>query len=113
MYKSPIEIIQQQLQTSLENEILTAVQKVGVLVDKEELIKALKFDREQYDKGYERGYLKGHSDAMASLVRRRECIYFQDNNGGYIHEGCRWGHDETPDADDFFLLRRKKNRWLN
>lgn len=42
-----------------------------------------------------------HTVDAVEVVRCRECIYFQDNNGGYIHEGCRWGHDETPDADDF------------
>ena len=35
------------------------------------------------------------------VVRCRECIYWQDNNGGYPHPECRWGNGETPDADDF------------
>ena len=37
----------------------------------------------------------------ADFVRCKYCEYWQDNNGGYPHEECRWGHDETPDADDF------------
>lgn len=52
MYKSPIEIIYGGMQTRLEGEILLAVQQVGVNVDKEELIKALDYDRKQYEKGY-------------------------------------------------------------
>lgn len=30
-----------------------------------------------------------------------ECRYYQDNNGGYPHEKCKWNKDETPDPDDY------------
>lgn len=53
MYKSPIEIFQKEIEMQMEGEILKAVQRVGVNVDKEELLKALKYDRAQYSKGYE------------------------------------------------------------
>lgn len=39
-----------------DSAILNAVVKCGVDVDKEELIKALNYDRGQYDKGFEDGY---------------------------------------------------------
>lgn len=55
MYKSPIEIIQDQLRIEQEGEILRAVQNTGVNVDKEELIRALQYDRGQYDKGFRDG----------------------------------------------------------
>lgn len=35
------------------------------------------------------------------VVRCKDCKHWQDNNGGYPHEECRWGHGETPDANDF------------
>lgn len=35
------------------------------------------------------------------VVRCKDCIYWQDNNAGYPHDECRWGHEETPDPDDF------------
>lgn len=35
------------------------------------------------------------------VVRCKDCKYWQDNNGGYPHEECRWGKNETPDGDDF------------
>ena len=35
------------------------------------------------------------------VVRCKDCMYYQDNNGGYPHPDCRWGHDETPDEDDY------------
>jgi hypothetical protein len=52
MYEPMIEIIQGNLQTQLEGEIMRVVRSVGVNVDKEELIKALAYDRQQYEKGY-------------------------------------------------------------
>lgn len=55
MYKSPIDIIYGQMETQLEGTVLKAIQNVGVNVDKEELIRALKYDREQYEKGFEDG----------------------------------------------------------
>lgn len=55
MYKSPIELIYGGPQTRIEGEVVRAVQNVGVNVDKDELIKALTYDRQQYEKGYADG----------------------------------------------------------
>ena len=55
MYESPIEIIQTEMQMQMDKGILKAVQGVGINVDKEELVKALAYDREQYVKGYKDG----------------------------------------------------------
>ena len=52
MYESPIDIICSDVQMKLEGEVYKAVQNVGINVDKDELIKALSYDRQQYDKGY-------------------------------------------------------------
>ena len=54
-YKSPIDIMRAQQQMNLENGIFKAVEKVGINVDKEELIKALQYDRNQYDIGFDDG----------------------------------------------------------
>ena len=51
-YKSPIEIMQAATVYELEGEVMRATVNVGVHVDKEELIKALAYDRDQYIKGY-------------------------------------------------------------
>ena len=45
---------------------------------------------------------------MVEVVRCKDCKYWQDNNGGYPHEECRWGKDETPDADDFCSYGERK-----
>lgn len=56
MYESPVNVIYGEMQTQIEGDIFKAIQNVGVDVNKEELIKALMYDREQYSKGYSDGY---------------------------------------------------------
>ena len=74
-YESPITITELPLriQTHFNNEkesaILEAIKKVDIDVNKEELIKALQYDRHQYQKGYSDGYDDGFS-ARASDVAR-------------------------------------------
>lgn len=66
MYKSPINLIYSDYQTKVAEEtdkmILEAVQSIDINMDKDELIKALNYDRNQYTKGYVEGrnaeYLK-------------------------------------------------------
>ena len=62
MYISPINITQEwerkepnSFGEKLDDIILSAIHKVGVEVNKEELIKAMQYDRNQYEKGYEDG----------------------------------------------------------
>lgn len=55
MYESPIQVIYKDVEWQLEANIVSAMQKVEVIVDREELIKALTYDRDQYEKGYEDG----------------------------------------------------------
>ena len=55
MYESPIKIITGQIKTNYEDAIYRAVQNVGINVDKEELLKALQYDRGQYEEGFRDG----------------------------------------------------------
>ena len=62
MYKSPIEILNsfsdsltQRFVEETDKLVLTAVYNIGVKMDKDELIKALEYDRNQYEQGYEDG----------------------------------------------------------
>lgn len=63
MYQSPIEIISKEIRTTFENNVYQAIQDVGINVNKGELIRALQYDRDQYDKGYNDGY----RDALAKI----------------------------------------------
>ena len=63
MYESPIAIVQkvvnkarEQMENDIMNNILTVTTEYGVDINKDELIKALQYDRNQYNKGYADGY---------------------------------------------------------
>ena len=64
MYESPINIIISELCTKLESDCVKSVQRYGFDVDKEELAKALNYDRNQYEKGHADGYNKAIDDAI-------------------------------------------------
>lgn len=72
-YKSPIEIIAEdvykRVSNNIENDIMTAVAYHKIKVDKEELLKALAYDRGQYGKGYDDGYRA----AKKEIVRCKDC----------------------------------------
>ena len=51
-YKSPIEIFINDVNYSMEQTVLEAVSKCGIKVNKDELVKALAYDRQQYEEGY-------------------------------------------------------------
>ena len=80
-YRSPIEVIQTQMRNQIEGEIYKAVMNVGVNVDKEELLKALRYDREQYQKGYK--------DRDDQIVRCKDCEHYDEKTGicdlHYVH----------------------------
>lgn len=62
MYESPINLVFEAQQNAMrfaiqqqEDGIMAAVHSYGITVDKEELTRALRYDRGQYDKGYADG----------------------------------------------------------
>lgn len=62
MYLSPINIVEKPITYKLDDVILSAVGEVGIYVDKDELLKALEYDRDQYSKGFRDGYNKRISE---------------------------------------------------
>lgn len=42
------------------------------------------------------------------VILCRDCRFWQDNNGGYPHPECRWGNNETPDANDYCSFAERK-----
>lgn len=68
-YKSPVEIIAGQMQTEQIDNIVKIVQEMGVNVNKEELLRALRYDREQY----EQGYCAGYAHREIEIVRCKDC----------------------------------------
>lgn len=100
MYKPPIEIImkevRQKMNEDFENSVLKAVQKFDINVDKEELLKALIYDRGQYDKGYE--------DAM-NEVKHPQPLKFED-----LKEGM-WIYD-APYEEIVRIKEIESNEWI-
>ena len=77
MYESPIKIIESTIDSfskaiikKKDDAIFAEIQySFGVDVDKDELIRALQYDRNQYEKGY----WDGQRDAKNELVRCKDC----------------------------------------
>ena len=65
-YIPPITVYQTELQTAIENEVMKSVKNIGIDINKEELIEALEYDRDQYAKGYEAGYKRAINDITES-----------------------------------------------
>lgn len=92
MYNCPIKLIETPVQTFIEekeDKILATIQQdFRVECDREELIRALKYDRCQYEKGY----ADGKADAMDSIVRCKDCKHRKEwlNHGQFYcgHESC-------------------------
>lgn len=74
-YESPITLMTEEIANDFtdktEGLIMESVQHVGVSVDKDELVRALNYDREQYEKGYR--------DGLSDAVKRGKWEYI----GGY------------------------------
>lgn len=75
MYKSPIELCVSDIYTKIKEEqdkkIYMAIQEMGVTVDKDALIKALKYDRAQYEKGFQDGVLHLFSILKRSYTEKQ------------------------------------------
>ena len=85
MYESPIEKIVQHIQENLikqeEDHLMAQItETVGYQINKEELIKALKYDREQYEKGY-KDAMSVIEDIKAEITTYKDdkIIHFESN----------------------------------
>lgn len=101
-YQSPIEICIGQMRMEQENNIFKAIQDYGVSVDKEELIKALEYDRRQYEQGYVCGYNK----AMSEIVRCKDCKHYQYD--AIFLQG--WCNGRRVEKDDFCSYGERKEQ---
>lgn len=74
-YNSPISIISQMVDAQIkemheqeETAIMSEItRKIGVDVDKDELIRALNYDRHQYEKGYVDGRMFGRHEVLSKV----------------------------------------------
>jgi len=89
-YQSPIEMIQGEMRMHMDGEILKAVRDVGVNVDKDELLKALAYDRDQYNKGYH--------DAEPKVGKWEQKPYKRQGHEEVVIEGYSWRCSSCGDA---------------
>ncbi len=83
MYEDPIIIFHRQISDEIIKQtndgIIREIQhQIGVDINKDELIKALNYDRDQFNKGYRDGYQVGYNiglSSMADMTQRGEWIY--------------------------------------
>lgn len=73
MYKSPIDVFVKEMRMKQEEQVLEAIQEIGVSVDKDELIKALQYDRGQYEKGF----AEGRAEAIKEFAEKLKDKYSQ------------------------------------
>lgn len=85
MYESPVKVwedVAREIVRQKDEYIFSQIRAV-VDVDREELLKALKYDRQQYEKGYSDGV----AARDAEIVRCEDCKYGIDWDGRL---GCEW-----------------------
>ena len=74
MYKSPIEVcvteMQHKFEERIEGDIIKTIHNYGISVDKDELIKALDYDRQQY----EEGFTDGKTESLGIIEKQKEEI---------------------------------------
>ena len=73
-YQSPVDFIISEMNMRMDGEIFKAVQNVGVNVDRDELLKALQYDRGQYQKGYK--------DRDSEIIRCKDCKHLSSPANG-------------------------------
>lgn len=98
MYEPPIKLIMGEMQTQFEENCMRAVQSYGFDVDKNELVKALEYDRNQYEKDY----ADGRHDAV-EVVRCGDCKWYCVDEHQCKHQICMLVFD-----DDFCSYGERK-----
>lgn len=108
MYESPIDVIFEDVKTMLEDGVMKVTQGMGIRVDKEELIKALNYDRDQYE--------KGRNDALWEIGRFCEWIPCEkrlpEKEGQYLVTlDFAWGKEI--EMGEWFIFEDGHGEWVN
>ena len=99
MYDSPIDLFISGIQEKFENGIVEALQRFDIDVNREELLRALKYDRDQYHKGFSDGRMSGRVERDEEIVRCKECKH-RDPEDKRCDCGC-WHNPFTTNDNDF------------
>lgn len=100
-YESPIKInyqegipefrtFHEEINEKLECRIMASVQeKIAIEIDKNELTRALSYDRDQYKKGYEEGYQDGYRAMINERTDPAEWIETDHKGTPYLCPKCQ------------------------
>ena len=122
-WKSPINMITSDLMSEIhrviedeqEKFLFEACRNVGFDIDKEELAKALNYDRDSYKKGYETGYQKAKSElwikAIDSLPEDGQEVFIYDSFDRY-HVGYYEAEKREFDCDTYSISLDDEIRWM-
>jgi hypothetical protein len=76
-YDSPFELVVSDITTQLaqqiDKECWQAIQRVGINVDKEKMLTALKHDAERYREAYAKGHETGYTERDEEIIRCKDC----------------------------------------
>lgn len=75
-YDSPIRVFAKNIAQDFDGRVLKEIREMGIYVDKNELIKALQYDRNQYEKGFDDGVKVGVRNRDNQIVRCKDCKYW-------------------------------------
>jgi len=95
-WESPVNIIEKEWETKIEGDIVKAIKSYDIDVNKEELIKALNYDRNQYKAGYK--------DALEWM--QRVIMLNMPNTLGYTEN--RASYVQIKNINDYIDLRLKQ-----
>ena len=122
-YESPIKLtimplepeLKKSMDENTEKWILEACQRVGVDVNAEELVKAIRGERDQYAKGYQNGYLKGREDCWLDFQKDKPCDrqhIFLYTKSGEFDCGVFDAPAQEVDCDYYQIPVSKVYRWM-
>ena len=78
-YAPPVSLNLNDFQYDIGDSVVRYIAKMGIQVNQEELLRALKYDREQYKAGYEAGFADGFVETL-HIVRCWQCIFYDPEN---------------------------------
>ena len=117
MYKSPITVdtgevkfdglmekIEKEFADHIDDAIIRAVMETNVEVDREELIRAMRFDRCQYQKGY----IDGYEAAGMKIVHCGECKHGRFGEWNYCDVFADDLLDRALEPDDYCSRGERK-----
>jgi len=82
-YESPITLIHKEVSNTynswVEDNVFKMISSLDIKVDRDELVKALKYDRQQYERGYNVVSLEFQNKALDAMSKVSLAVYNSDN----------------------------------